>query len=65
MELTTRERKVLELAAAGKQSKQIAYELGMREWRVAWLRCLIADKLGTKNISDWKRVAVEKGLLPA
>ena len=60
--LSPRQREVLEQIAAGYRSKQISFRLGLSEKTVKMHRALILQKLGTHNIADAIRLAVEAGL---
>ena len=60
--LSPRQREILERIAAGHRSKQIAWQLSLSEKTVKMHRSLLLNKLGTTNIADAIRVAVEAGL---
>ena len=60
--LSPRQREVLQQIAGGHRSKQIARNLGLSDKTVKMHRALILEKLGTHNIADAIRVAVEAGL---
>jgi PAS domain S-box-containing protein len=60
--LSTRQREVLEQIAAGFRSKQISFNLGLSEKTVKMHRSLILEKIGTHNVADAIRLAVEAGL---
>lgn len=60
--LSPRQREVLQRIAAGYRSKQIAWQLSLSEKTVKMHRSLLFQKLGTTNIADAIRVAVEAGL---
>ena len=60
--LSPRQREVLQQIAAGYRSKQISFNLGLSEKTVKMHRALILDKIGTHNIADAIRLAVEAGL---
>jgi len=60
--LSTRQREVLQHIAAGYRTKQIAFYLGLSEKTVKMHRALILEKIGTHNIADAIRLAVEAGL---
>lgn len=60
--LSPRQRQVLEQIAAGYRSKQISFNLGLSEKTVKMHRTLILEKIGTHNVADAIRLAVEAGL---
>lgn len=60
--LSTRQLEVLQQIAAGFRSKQISFELGLSEKTVKMHRALILEKIGTHNVADAIRIAVEAGL---
>lgn len=60
--LSPRQREVLQQIAAGYRSKQISFHLGLSEKTVKMHRALILEKIGTHNIADAIRLAVEAGL---
>lgn len=60
--LSPRQREVLQQIAAGYRSKQISYNLGLSEKTVKMHRALILEKIGTHNVADAIRLAVEAGL---
>ena len=60
--LSPRQREVLQRIAAGYRSKQIAWQLSLSEKTVKMHRSLLFQKLGTTNLADAIRVAVEAGL---
>jgi PAS domain S-box-containing protein len=60
--LSPRQREILERIAAGYRSKQIAWQLSLSEKTVKMHRSLMFQKLGTANIADAIRIAVEAGL---
>ncbi|WP_426042986.1 LuxR C-terminal-related transcriptional regulator [Brevundimonas sp. TWP2-3-4b1] len=61
-DLSPRQREVLQQIAAGQRSKQIAQNLDLSEKTVKMHRALVLEKLGTHNIADAIRIAVEAGL---
>ena len=61
-DLSPRQREVLQQIAAGQRSKQIARNLDLSEKTVKMHRALLLEKLGTHNIADAIRIAVEAGL---
>jgi len=60
--LSPRQREILQRIAAGYRSKQIAWQLSLSEKTVKMHRSLMFQKLGTANIADAIRIAVEAGL---
>lgn len=60
--LSPRQREILERIAAGHRSKQIAWQLSLSEKTVKMHRTLLFQKLGTTNLADAIRIAVEAGL---
>ena len=62
--LTAREREVLQLAAEGKTSGEIAARLHISQRTVENHRANLMRKLGLKNQSELVRYAVRRGLLP-
>ena len=60
--LSPRQLEVLQQIAAGQRSKQIARTLDLSEKTVKMHRALILEKIGTHNVADAIRVAVEAGL---
>jgi len=60
--LSPRQREILQRIAAGYRSKQIAWQLSLSEKTVKMHRSLMFQKLGTTNIADAIRIAVEAGL---
>ena len=57
-----RQRQVLKQISAGYRSKQISFNLGLSEKTVKMHRTLILEKIGTHNVADAIRLAVEAGL---
>jgi PAS domain S-box-containing protein len=60
--LSPRQREILQEIAAGYRTKQIAHHLGLSEKTVKMHRAILFDRLGTHNVADAIRVAVEAGL---
>ena len=60
--LSPRQREVLQQVSAGYRSKQISFNLGLSEKTVKMHRSLILEKIGTHNVADAIRLAVEAGL---
>jgi len=61
--LTTREREVLNLIAAGKSNKEIAEHLFISVHTVERHRANIMDKLNLKNTADLVKYAIQKGYI--
>jgi DNA-binding NarL/FixJ family response regulator len=62
--LTTREREVLHLAAAGNSNPEIADRLGISPRTVETHRASLMRKLGLQNRTDLVRYALKRGILP-
>lgn len=60
--LSPRQRQVLIEISAGRRTKQIAHRLALSEKTIKMHRALLFEKLGTSNVADAIRVAVEAGL---
>jgi DNA-binding CsgD family transcriptional regulator len=60
--LSPRQRQVLQQISRGHRSKQISFNLGISESTVKMHRSFVLDKIGTHNIADAIRLAVEAGL---
>lgn len=60
--LSTRQREILQQISRGYRSKQISFALGLSEKTVKMHRALILEKIGTHNIADAIRLAVEAGM---
>lgn len=60
--LSNRQREVLQQISRGYRSKQISFSLGLSEKTVKMHRALILEKIGTHNVADAIRLAVEAGL---
>ncbi len=60
--ITTRERQILALIAAGKRSKDIAAELGITLRTVNTHRENLAKKLGTSTLAGFIRFAIDHGI---
>ena len=60
--LSPRQREVLQQIAAGFRSKQISFNLGLSEKTIKMHRAMILEKIGTHNVADAIRLAVEAGL---
>ena len=62
VELSQREREVLQLIAEGYSSKEIASKLDLSEKTVASHREHVMDKLGIHNVAELTRYALREGL---
>ena len=62
--LSPREREVLDALVAGRQSKVIAYDLGLSVRTVEVHRARMLERLGTRRLAEAVRVAVLAGLAP-
>ena len=60
--LSPREREVLQLLAAGKSTKQVAYETGISVRTVETHRQHIMEKLGIDNLVELTKYAIREGL---
>jgi two-component system, LuxR family, response regulator FixJ len=60
--LSPREREVLDALVAGRQSKVIAYELGLSVRTVEVHRARMLERLGTRRLAEAVRLAVLAGL---
>lgn len=63
VELSARERQVLQLVASGLTSKEIASELKIAEKTVINHRTNIRDKLGVREIAGLTRYAIDRGIV--
>jgi two-component system, LuxR family, response regulator FixJ len=63
--LTPRERQVLDAVVAGRQSKVIAYDLGLSVRTVEVHRARMLERLGTRRLAEAIRLAVLAGLAPS
>ena len=62
--LTARQREVLKLVAAGRSTKEIAFELKLSVKTVEAHRAQIMDRLGLRDIASLVRYALRTGLVP-
>lgn len=62
--LTTREREVLQLAAEGRSSADIARQLTVSPRTVEMHRANLMRKLGLQNQSELVRFAIQRGVIP-
>lgn len=63
LELTSREREVLQLIAEGGSSKEIATQLGISTRTVESHRARLMEKLGIHKVSGLVRFAIREGLI--
>jgi len=62
MELTSRQRQILQLIAEGKQNKEIADILSVSVKTVEFHRSRLMEKLGAHTVADLTRFAIHEGL---
>jgi DNA-binding NarL/FixJ family response regulator len=65
IELTARQREILQLIAEGKQNKEIAEILHVSVKTVEFHRSRLMSKLGTRNVAELTRFAIQEGLIDA
>ena len=63
LELTDRQRQILQLIAEGKQSKQIAEIVHVSVKTVEFHRSRLMTKLGARSIAELTRFAIQEGLI--
>jgi len=63
IELTHRQRQILQLVAEGKQNKEIAEILTVSVKTVEFHRSCLMKKLGTHTVAELTRFAIEEGLI--
>ncbi len=63
IELTERQRQILQLIAEGKQNKEIADVLRVSVKTVEFHRSRLMTKLGTHTVAELTRLAIEEGLI--
>jgi DNA-binding NarL/FixJ family response regulator len=63
VDLTTRQRQILQLIAEGKQNKEIADILNVSVKTVEFHRGRLMGKLGAHTVAQLTRVAIEEGLI--
>jgi DNA-binding NarL/FixJ family response regulator len=63
IELTNRQRQILQLIAEGKQNKEIAEVLGVSVKTVEFHRGCLMRKLGTHTVAELTRFAIQEGLI--
>ena len=61
-DLSPRQLQILREVAAGYRTKQIAYRLSLSEKTVKMHRAILFERLGTTNVAEAVRIAVEAGL---
>ena len=62
--VTARQRQVLTLVAAGKSTKEIAFELKLSVKTVETHRAQIMERLGIRDVAGLVRYALRTGLIP-
>lgn len=62
IELTTRQRQILQLIAEGKQNKEIADLIHVSVKTVEFHRARLMDKLGAHSVAELTRFAIQEGL---
>lgn len=62
--LTPRQREVLKLVAAGKGTKEIAFDLGLSAKTVEAHRAQIQERLGIRDVAGLVRYAIRAGISP-
>jgi DNA-binding NarL/FixJ family response regulator len=62
--LTARQREVLRLVAAGKSTKEIAFDLKLSVKTVETHRAQIMERLGIRDVAGLVRYALRTGLVP-
>ena len=65
IELTSRQRQILQLIAEGKQNKEIADILCVSVKTVEFHRGRLMEKLGARTVAELTRVAIQEGLTSA
>ena len=63
IELTHRQRQILQLVAEGKQNKEIAEILSVSVKTVEFHRSCLMKKLGTHTVAELTRFAIQEGLI--
>jgi DNA-binding NarL/FixJ family response regulator len=63
IELTSRQRQILQMIAEGKQNKDIAEVLQVSVKTVEFHRARLMTKLGARTVAELTRVAIEEGLI--
>jgi len=64
LELTDRQRQILQLVAEGRQNKEIADILHVSVKTVEFHRSRLSTKLGARSVAELTRFAIEEGLIP-
>lgn len=65
IDLTSRQRQILQLIAEGKQNKEIASILFVSVRTVEFHRSRLMTKLGARSAAELTRFAIQEGLIPA
>jgi DNA-binding NarL/FixJ family response regulator len=65
LDLTSRQRQILQLIAEGKQNKEIASILFVSVRTVEFHRGRLMTKLGARSAAELTRLAIQDGLIPA
>ncbi len=65
LELTSRQRQILQLIAEGKQNKEIAEILGVSVKTVEFHRSRLMTKLGAHTVAELTRFAIHEGIVAA
>ena len=63
IELTDRQRQILQLLAEGKQNKEIAQVLNVSVKTVEFHRARLMTKLGARTVAELTRFAIQEGLI--
>jgi DNA-binding NarL/FixJ family response regulator len=63
IDLTSRQRQILQLIAEGKQNKEIAEILGVSVKTIEFHRSRLMAKLGTRTVAELTRFAIHEGLV--
>ena len=63
IELTDRQREILQLLSEGRLNKEIAHLLGISAKTVAFHRAHLMTKLGARSATELARIAIEQGLI--
>jgi len=65
IELTSRQRQILQLVAEGRQNKEIAQILQVSVKTVEFHRSRLMAKVGARSIAELTRIAIQEGLVAA
>ena len=63
IELTSRQRQILQMIAEGKQNKEIADVLRVSVKTIEFHRSRLMTKLGARTVAELTRLAIEEGLI--